>query len=657
VPERFPVQVDADQFDRLARPTLPVAGVAELIWNALDAEADSVSVVIDRTELDGVDEVSVTDNGHGMTHDEALRDFKRLGGSWKKHRAQSKNGKRTLHGKEGAGRFRAFAIGYAVNWTSVAPRNGTLERTGITGSMDSSEFVVGDPDELATGQTGTEVRISRPREHANRLLGDSAVPWLVSRFAVYLLKYPELTITYDGTALDPATIIERETEVALDVGLGGDHGAPLLRILEWKAEATKAITPSLLLCDENGVALHEETDRIESPPDFPYTGYLTWPGFTDYAHDLLLADLGHETIGPVVEAARQAIGAYLEERLAERRADVIDRWKAEDVYPYAGDAASPAETQERKVFDIVAVAAAPAVAREPKAARLSLKLIKEALGQSPDALHRVLREVLDLTPEQLADFDRLLDRTTLASIIHTSKLVTDRLDFLRDLEAMLFDYGKRERLLERQQLHRVLANGRTWVFGEQYTLAVDDQGLTKVLEAHRALLGDESPADGPVTDTQGHTRIVDLMLSRATRLADRRQHLIVELKRPSVKLTQTELNQITKYAVAVSKDDRFKSVDVTWDYWLVGDDMDEILEEVVNRKDAPSGLYVEGASYRIWVRRWAEILEENRQRLHFYRDHLDYVEPAEEAELDQVVSKYLPSGPAASDDVSSSAAA
>ena len=66
VPERFPVQVDADQFDRLARPTLPVAGVAELIWNALYAEADTVTVVIDRTELDAVDKVSVTDNGHGM---------------------------------------------------------------------------------------------------------------------------------------------------------------------------------------------------------------------------------------------------------------------------------------------------------------------------------------------------------------------------------------------------------------------------------------------------------------------------------------------------------------------------------------------------------------------------------------------------------------
>jgi hypothetical protein len=44
---------------------------------------------------------------------------------------------------------------------------------------------------------------------------------------------------------------------------------------------------------------------------------------------------------------------------------------------------------------------------------------------------------------------------------------------------------------------------------------------------------------------------------------------------------------------------------------------------------------------RIWVRRWAEVLEENRQRLHFYREHLKYMPPAEEAELDEVVGKYL----------------
>jgi hypothetical protein len=356
---------------------------------------------------------------------------------------------------------------------------------------------------------------------------------------------------------------------------------------------------------------------------------------------LLLVDFDHPTLSQIIEAARQAIRSHLDARLSEQRGQLIERWKSDHVYPYAGEPKTPAEEQERKVFDVVAAAAAPAVAKEPKAAKLSLRLIKEALGQPPGALHRVLREVLELTPTELADFDRLLDRTTLAGMIYTSKTVTDRLDFLQDLDAMLFDQEKRERFLERQQLHRMLANGRTWVFGEEYTLAVDDKGLTKVLEAHRALLADGTPTSKAVTDLDGHTRIVDLMLSKATYFADRRQHLVVELKRPSLKLSQSELSQITNYAVAVSKDDRFKTPGVSWEFWLVGDDMDEIVEELENKKNGPSGLYTEGASYRIWVRRWAEILEENRQRLHFYREHLNY-EPDEVAEFQDVLGKYLP---------------
>lgn len=73
--ERFIVQVDRDQFDRLARPTQPLAGSAELIWNALDAEAETVVVTIGRNDLDGVETVLVTDDG---TWDDTRRDLARL---------------------------------------------------------------------------------------------------------------------------------------------------------------------------------------------------------------------------------------------------------------------------------------------------------------------------------------------------------------------------------------------------------------------------------------------------------------------------------------------------------------------------------------------------------------------------------------------------
>jgi hypothetical protein len=172
-------------------------------------------------------------------------------------------------------------------------------------------------------------------------------------------------------------------------------------------------------------------------------------------------------------------------------------------------------------------------------------------------------------------------------------------------------------------------------------LAVDDKGLTKVLEAHLALLGDDTPVSTPVIDTGGKRRIVDLMLSKASFQSNRRQHLVVELKRPKVILTQTEVGQITNYAVSVAKDERFKSPDVMWEFWLIGDDLDSVVGELVRKKHQPVGLYMEGANYRIWVRPWAAVLEENRQRLHFYREHLDY-RPGEDLGLEETLAKYLP---------------
>lgn len=641
MPERFPVKVDADQFDRLARPTQPLAGVAELIWNALDAEANAVSVGIERSELEAVEYVTVTDDGHGMSPEEARSGFALLGGSWKKQQSQTKSGSRTLHGKEGAGRFRAFAVGRTVEWISLATNSsGELERTVIKGSLEDSRFAVEASEVVQNGELGTTVRISNPRSHAGKLLGDGAVLWLVTRFAVYLLKYAGVTVTYDGNRLDPMSVAERTTTIEIEKRLGGRYGAPSLQVFEWKTEA-KSISPSLVLCDENGVALHELTDGLESPSDIRYTAYLTWPGFAEHANEMELIGMGNEVLDPVVDAAREAIKTYLGTRRNERRSELIDQWKSEDVYPYSGEATNAVEVQERKVFDVVAAAASSAVPTDKRSAKLSLNLIKEAIGQPPDALHRVLTKVFDLTPEQLADFDKLLERTNLASIIHTGKLVTDRLDFLEELEAMLFDRGKKEKLLERKELHRILANGRTWIFGEEYALAVDDKGLTKVLEAHRSLLGEPESDDGPVLDAEGNTRIVDLMLSRADQQADRRRHLVVELKRPSVKLTQKELSQITNYAIAVARDERFANPHVTWDFWLLGDSMDESVESLSNKKGQPPGLYHENDNYKIWVFRWSQVLEENRQRMHFYRDHLDYVPSDEESELDAVVDKYL----------------
>src|SRR5207248_2977281 len=104
---------------------------------------------------------------------------------------------------------------------------------------------------------------------------------------------------------------------------------------------------------------------------------------------------------------------------------------------------------------------------------------------------------------------------TLSAIIAAARVVADRLDFLRGLEVMVYEPDTKRALLERRQLHKMLAK-ESWVFGDEYALAVNDESLTAVLAQHVKLLGREELASDAdeVLREDGTRGIVDLMLGK-----------------------------------------------------------------------------------------------------------------------------------------------
>src|SRR6185437_9555819 len=106
----------------------------------------------------------------------------------------------------------------------------------------------------------------------------------------------------------------------------------------------------------------------------------------------------------------------------------------------------------------------------------------------------------------------LLQETTLSAIITAAKTVADRLKFITALESIVFDPETKNRLKERSQLHKILAEN-TWIFGEQYNLWASDKDLTRVLEKHRAILAPDVAIDAPVKVIDKKRGIIDLMLS------------------------------------------------------------------------------------------------------------------------------------------------
>src|SRR5205809_7740925 len=95
----------------------PSVGIAELIWNSLDADAKRVRVWLREAPLGGVGSVEVDDDGTGIDITRVDDAFQKLGGSWKASKKTSGEG-RVLHGRAGKGRFRAGSIGRICRWNT-----------------------------------------------------------------------------------------------------------------------------------------------------------------------------------------------------------------------------------------------------------------------------------------------------------------------------------------------------------------------------------------------------------------------------------------------------------------------------------------------------------------------------------------------------------
>jgi hypothetical protein len=619
---RLRVELDKTFLERLR--TSPRKAISELMWNALDADAEMIKVDLGVNEVGGVTTITVTDDGHGMTADEARQGFGRLGGSWKAAASETRSKRRALHGREGRGRFLAAKIAGRARWMSVARSTDGEHRKTVVEIYRRTLDDVEIRDEGTTDEpTGTVVMLSDFDAPPTGLGGSAVADRLTGEFALYLTKYP-VKLTYDGFAIDPKALQASTSTYELETP---DESDAHLDVVEW----VKPMERRLFVCDDNGTALSELLPGVQAA-GFEFTAYVRWDGFiADAALDL--AELSAGPTADVIEAARDKLREHFRERAQHRRREVIEAWKQEKVYPYEEPPSNEVERTSRELFDVIAFTARDAVGGNNHAQRFALRLLREALERDPGHLRRVLEEVLELDPARLADLNQLLDRTTLAAIVSAARSITDRLDFLRALHEIIFEREIQARLLERSQLHRILAT-ETWLFGEEYHLVADDESLTNVLRRHLRCLERDAMAAENVTDEHGRTRIVDLMLAKSLEhSANRRGHVVIELKRPSVSIGHKEVAQIRDYAQAVADDAQFDKTATQWDFWVVSTDMDDAIKRQANQRNREPGLLddYEGVNVRIWAKTWGQIIQDATHRLKFVRQQLEYTSGRDQA--------------------------
>ena len=168
------VEVKKDHLDKVSRGSA-LQAVAELVWNAFDADADIVEVTVDRDDF-GLRGITVKDNGYGIEYSKVRQFFSSLGGSWKSQNGISPKG-RFLHGKEGQGRFKSFSIGRVVEWeTDFIDDSGELLSYAIKGKADDKRvFHPTVPCVSNSESSGTSVSIFEPHKEFTTIQTDRLI--------------------------------------------------------------------------------------------------------------------------------------------------------------------------------------------------------------------------------------------------------------------------------------------------------------------------------------------------------------------------------------------------------------------------------------------------------------------------------------------------
>jgi hypothetical protein len=624
------VEVQRDHLELLSKCKKPIIAIAELVWNGLDADADEVNISFERNKLFGLDSITVVDNGHGISIDEAEKGFKNLGGSWKKVKRITRGQKRLLHGRRGKGRFRAFSLGRIVEWESWYERDGEIMTYKITGDAgELGKFQIGDEVRSSKGTTGTRVKITEIEKKFPSLESESAIDEITEQLALYMSGYQNIKIVYDGKYIDWGEVKELTRELdPMDVELtGGSVAKCRLTIVEWKKLKGDR---RLFLCGDDGFTYDDIPPGIHAP-GFNFTAYLKADLIRAMADEdtLALGEL-HEDLKRVLDAVRIKLREYFRERGLDVAGRVVDEWKKENIYPYKDEPKDIIERTERQVFDICALhmnrylpgfESAP-----PKSRSVSLQLLKHALETGPTAVRRIFAEVLELPEEKQEELAEILETTSLSAIMNLAKTVTNRLQFINGLEQIVGEKTVAKHIKERSHLQCIIEN-ELWIFGEHYAFCSPRGGditLENVLKAHLSIMGRLDLAQS--IDPQTLADVPDLCLYQQYLYGkeDEYENLIIELKRPKQKLNEDHLVQIKKYALAVANDALFDKEKTRWTFYLVSTDYDEGIKNECSQPDRRYGHVFHAKNYDIWVKRWGDIIQEAKGRLEFVKKQLNY---------------------------------
>ena len=247
----------------------------------------------------------------------------------------------------------------------------------------------------------------------------------------------------------------------------------------------------------------------------------------------------------------------------------------------------------------------------------------------------ILEHINKMTDEERHKLSLILKTTELSSITNTIDMIQNRLKTVSALKAMLFDPSLHAYEVEDVQK---MVSSAFWLFGEQYNIVTEaEPDFQQALEAYLVKIRknvkgvSKSRANNEKIKHPDANKEMDIFAFRQNNQSQRIENIVVELKRPNVKLGEVEVSQVKTYMGLIYDEPRFNSPDAQWTFILVGNEFDKTRyierefesNKAWGRKNLIQHVDDAGQHFEIYVRTWSSIFDDFEIRHKFLLDKLE----------------------------------
>ena len=412
----------------------PLDALCEYIWNGFDAQADRVDVKLHTNEFGLINMISIVDNGTGIAYEELGDKFKPFNDS-KKYDISRKVNHSLPHGRRGIGRLTFFAFAQRARWNTVYEKDGNKYEYYIDMEKDSLNQYDdnGGRKPKTTGKNvGTEVIFTQIQQFSK----EEIVERIKNEFFWFLElnENRNFQILVDGEKITYDDFIINKIEFVPKAELAYEYE---ISIVQWNQSLGKEFSKFYFIGSDKEEKHKEATKLNKKSDEFFHSIFIKSSYFDNFYFEkemdgqaCLFPNKNEPEYKNLMDSINDFLYKFRRQYLKEASDKFIDKLIDSKIYPEFNKS-NPIDTYRKNELDNLVgtlYVAQPKIftnlSDDNKKITIGLlKLIMDA--EDKDNLFKVLKQVVDLDEDELAELAGVLKYTSLSNVTRLVKMIED----------------------------------------------------------------------------------------------------------------------------------------------------------------------------------------------------------------------------------------